>query len=109
MVKSAANSSTARSADRQWRRPFAAAAITKLGQLVRNLVERRIHVIGELNFRHRPQAVDSHPDGNGDDAPFGQRRIEYALRAEPCLQALCRPEYAAEVAHILAKHAHVRI
>ena len=96
-------------ANRHRRRPLAAAAVAQLRQLVRDLIERRVHVIGKLNLGHRPQAVHAHADRHADDAAFGQRRVEHSMRAEPLLQPLRRPKHAAEVAHVLAEHAHVRI
>ena len=107
--QAAADAAAAGRADRERRGPLAAAAISQFGQLVGDLVERRVHVVGELNLGDGTQAVEAHADRGRDDAALGERRVEHAPRTEPLLQALRRAEHAAEVAHVLAHHADVRI
>ena len=73
MIEPAANAATARAADGHGRGPLATAAITQFGQFAGDLVKRGVEVVGKLDFGHRPETVDSHPDCRGNDSSLGQR------------------------------------
>ena len=107
MRLTAADAAAARRAYGHRGEEFAGAAIAKARQFAHDLIERRINIIGELNFRDRPQPVHAHADGGGDDAALGDRRIEHAVFAVLALQTFGRAEHAAEIADVLA-HQHDR-
>ena len=109
MRLAAADAAAARRAYGHRRVEFAGAAIAQPRQLAHDLIEARIDVVGELNFRDRPQAVHAHADGGGDDAALGDRRIEHAMLAVLALQAFGGAEHAAEIADVLAHQHHRRI
>ena len=106
MRLAAADAAAARRADGHRREEVAGAAIAQPRQFAHDLIESRIDVVGELNFRDRPQAVDGHADGGGDDAALGDRRVEHAMLAVLALQAFGGAEHAAEIADILAHEHH---
>ena len=105
----AADAAAAGRADRHRRPELAGAAIAQPRELADDLVVGRIDVVGELDLGDRPQAVDAHADRRADDAALGDRRVEHAVLAVLALQAVGDAEHAAEVAHVLAEHHHVRV
>ena len=50
--------------------------VAELGKFVRDLIERGEDIIGELDFRHRAQAFDTHADRHTDNSTFGEWCIE---------------------------------
>ena len=82
-------------------------AIAELGQLVDDLIEGRKDEVGELDLRHRAQAVERHADRGADDAGLGQRRVDDALGSELVVQAGGGTEHPAELADVLAEHHHL--
>ena len=90
-------------AQRDRRREVARRAIAQPCGLGDDLVRCRIEVVGELDLRHRPQAIRAHADRDADDAAFGDRRVEHARLAVLGLQPLGAAEHAAEVADVLAE------
>ncbi len=60
----------------------AGAAVAELGRLLQDRVDRVADEVGELDFRHGPEADHRCADGGGDDDAFGERRIENAFLAE---------------------------
>ena len=70
----AANAAAAGRANGHRREELPGAAIADARQFAADLIEARINVVGELNFRDRAQAVHAHADGGGDDAALGDRR-----------------------------------
>ena len=109
MRLAAANAAAAGRADGHRRKEFAGAAIAQPRQFAHDLIEARIDVVGELNFRHRPQPVHAHADGRGHDAPLGDRRIEHPMLAVLALQSLGGAKHAAEIADVLAHQHHRRV
>ena len=105
----AADAAAARRADHDGRGEIAGAAITDARQLARDLVHGRVDVVGELDFGDGLQAVHRHADGRGDDAAFGDRRVEHAMFAVLSLQAVGDAEHAAEIAHVFAHDDHGRV
>jgi hypothetical protein len=88
---------------------FAGRAIAQPRRLADQLVQPGVDVIGELYFRHRPQAVRAHPHRDADNPAFADRGIEHARLAVLFLQAGGCAEHAAEIADVLAHHDHVGI
>src|SRR5437870_2491561 len=60
-----------------------------------DLLGRGIGVLAKLNFRHRLESGDRHPDRAANDAFFAQRSIEHTPFAETDLQIDRRAVYAA--------------
>src|SRR5690606_15283357 len=83
---------------------LAGRAVADACRLRHDLVEGRIHVIGELNLDAGLQPVGGHADGRSDDAKFGDRRVETTRAAVFLLQARRTAEDTAEIADILAEH-----
>ena len=96
-------------AHRDRRGEIAGRAIAQARGFADELVVGRIHVVGELDLDHGPQAVRGHADGGGDDAALADRRVEAALGAVLLLQAVGDAEDAAEIADVLAEGEHVGI
>src|SRR5712692_9740575 len=109
MIVAAFDASAHRRADHDRRRVLAAASITKLCQLVYDLIESRIDEVAELDLRHRPQPVHRHPDGRTDDPRLRQRRVDHPVRAELLEEADRGAEHAAELAHVFAEDDHARV
>ena len=105
----AADAAAAGRADHDRRREITGAAIADAREFARDLVHGRIDVVGELDLGDGLQAVHRHADGRGDDAAFGDRRVEHAMFAVLSLQAVGDAEHAAEVTHVFAHHDHRRI
>src|SRR3546814_17919669 len=74
-----------------------------------DLVDRRVDIGGELNLGDGAQTIAGHADGRGDDAIFGNWRVEHPGAAIFALQMLRGPEHAAEIAYILAHRDHPNI
>ena len=79
-------------------------AVAHPGRLGHDLVERREDEVGELDLRHRAQAVDGGPDGGTDDHRFRQRGVDDAVVAELRPQTVSGEEDAALLADVLAQH-----
>ena len=94
---------------RHRRDEFARRPIAQPRRFGDQLIQPRIDVIGELDFRHRAQSVSSHADSGPDDPAFVDRRIEHAGLAMLLLQAMGCAEHAAEITDVLAKHDHIGI
>ncbi len=105
----AADAAAARRAHRDRREEFAAGTVAEARELADDLVETGIDVVGELDFRNRPQAVDAHADRRADDAAFGNRRVDYAVIAVLALQPVGAAKHAAEVADVFAQHDDGRV
>jgi hypothetical protein len=73
-----------------------------LGELARDLVERRVDEAVELDLAHGPVAAHRQADGRADDAGLGERGVDDPARAEVALQVLGDAEDAAERADVLA-------
>ena len=73
------------------------------------LVEPRVDIVRELDFRHRAQPIGPHPHRRGDDPAFGDRRVEDAGLAVFLLQPCSAAEHSAEIADILAHHHDIGI
>jgi hypothetical protein len=67
------------------------------------LIESRVHVVGELDLDHGTQSVRTHADSGADDPALGDRRVEHARAAVLGLQALGAAKDSAEVADVLAE------
>src|SRR5271167_3442461 len=89
-----------------WCEELACAAVADARQLAADLIEARIDVIRELNFRDWAQAVDAHADSRRDDPAFGDGRIEDPVLAVLALQPLRGAKHAAEIADVLAHEHH---
>ena len=109
MGLAAADAAAAGRADRDRGGEVPRGAIAQPRQLAHDLIEPRIDVVGELDFRHGLEAVGSHTDGRADDAAFGNRRIQHALIAVLALQAFGGAEHPAEEADVLAEDDHARV
>jgi len=68
------------------------------------LVVPGIEIVGELDFRDRPQAIGAHADRDADDARFVDRRVEAARLAVFALEAFGATEHAAKIPDVLAEH-----
>ncbi len=110
-----ANAAAAGRADHDRRGEIAGAAITDARELARDLVHRRVDVVGELDLGDRLQPVHGHADGRGHDAALGDRRIEHALIAVFSLQAIGDAEHATKIANVfshdddgrISRHHHI--
>ena len=67
------------------------------------LVEGRVHVVGELDLDDRPQPVGAHAEGGADDPALGDRGVEHPMAAVLGLQPVGAAEHPAEVADVLTE------
>jgi hypothetical protein len=109
VVVPAADAAADRHAHHDRRRILAARAVTKLRQLVHDLIEGRIDVVAELDLGDRTHPVQRHPDCGADDPRLRQGRIDAAISAELFLQTAGGPKDAAETPDVLAQHDDARI
>jgi hypothetical protein len=79
-------------------------AIAHARRLGQDLVEGGEDEVGELDLRHRPDAVDGHPDRRADDQRLGQRRVKHAVATELVVEPVGGKEDAALLAHVLTQH-----
>src|SRR3546814_13493709 len=75
-------------------------AIAKPRRFRHELVQRGIDIIGELDFRHRPQAIGAHAHRDAADAAFGDRPVQHAVLAIFPLQAPRGPDDAPQIPHL---------
>ena len=73
-----------------------AGAVAHLGDVVDDLLERRVGERVELHLDDRAHPVHRHADRHADDAGLGERGVEAAALAEPGGEAVGDPEDAAE-------------
>jgi hypothetical protein len=85
--------------------PRRARAVPHLRRLIDQLVERRIHIVGELHLRHGTQPLRGGAHGEPDDALLRQRRVEDARAAEVAREVRRAAEHAAK-GHVLAEEQH---
>ena len=104
VVQRAVDAAAIRRAERHRAREGAVRAEAHARRLGQDLVERREDEVGELDLRHRPQAVDRGADRDADDHRLGQRRVQHAVAAELVVQPVGGEEDAALLAHVLAQH-----
>ena len=81
----------------------------ELRGLVDDLVEGDRGEVGELELDHGTEPGERGADPAADEAALGQRRVPDPLGAVALVEALGRPEEAADRADVLAHHDHVRV
>ena len=81
----------------------------QLRRLVQDLVERDPCEVGELELDDGTQPGQRGADPAADESALGQRRVPDAIGAVALVEALGRPEQAADAADVLAHHDHVGI
>ncbi|MOA09846.1 hypothetical protein D3C78_1297020 [compost metagenome] len=79
------------------------------GAAIVDLLDRRVRVLAELDFRHRHQAGQRHADRAADDAFLRQAGIEYPAFAVLVLQAQGHRVHATLGANVFTEYHHLRI
>jgi hypothetical protein len=88
---------------------FTAGPIAHLREFRHDLVEARVHEIGELDFRDRLEAVHRHADRHPDDARFVQRGIDDPGGAESVGEPFRHAKDAAVFRDVFAEDDDARI
>ena len=105
----AVDATATRHAHRHWRRELGPRPVPQSGRFREQLIQTRVHVVGDLDLGNGPQPVCPHADRHTDDAALGDRCIEHAMAAVLLLQTFCAAKDAPEVPDVLAENNHVVI
>src|SRR6266852_649027 len=109
MVERAMGVAAERCPNHHRHRPVPVASITKLRDLVRDLVEGHMREVRELHLGDRTLAGEREPETDARDRRLGQRRVDDPFLTEALAQAVGDQEDSALLADILAEHHHAFI